>query len=286
MEAVAKVHVHPVVLLSIIDAYEKRPDFNDQIIGTLLGMLCYYKFTFITGTFEKGIIEVTHCFPVPHKVHKGEVSMRINFSQTMLGLERKVSRYSRPVGWFSTGSDVTEAAHLIHKDNYMKSLKNPIFLLVNPNLIVGEKMSIQAFQSHNIGVPYGTVGSIFLPLEVNLQFYDTERCAVDMMTGDVLNGGEDSSEPKCDLSYLYNLTNRLVALLEKINSKLEGYAKGEKESIDSGLGMAISRLLFATPKLDAENVEDLISSSFKDLLMVTYLTNMIRAHAKILSIAH
>nr|CDS30317.1 eukaryotic translation initiation factor 3 [Hymenolepis microstoma] len=213
MEAVARVHVHPVVLLSIVDAYEKRPEFNDQIIGTLLGM-----------------------------VHDGEVSMKLSFSQTMLSLERKVSRYSRPVGWFSTGSEVTEAEHLIHKDNYKKSQKNPIFLLVNPNLMFGEKMSIQAFQSQCIG-------------------------------------------PKGDLSYLYNLTNRLLALLEKVNSKVEDYAKGEKP-VDSDLGMAISRLLFATPKLDAENVEDLISSSFKDLLMVTYLTNMIRAHAKILSIAH
>ncbi|VDO06888.1 unnamed protein product [Rodentolepis nana] len=256
MEAFARVHVHPVVLLSIIDAYEKRPDFNDQIIGTLLGM-----------------------------VHDGEVSMKLSFSQTMLSLERKVSRYSRPVGWFSTGSDVTEAEHLIHKDNYKKSQKNPIFLLVNPNLIVSEKMSIQAFQSQCIGVPGGTMGTIFLPLEVNLQFYDTERCVVDMMNEDVLNGGESASEPKGDLSYLYNLTNRLLALLEKVNSKVEDYAKGDK-SVDSDLGMAISRLLFATPKLDAENVEDLISSSFKDLLMVTYLTNMIRAHAKILSIAH
>lgn len=38
MEAVAKVHVHPVVLLSIIDSYERRPDFEDQIVGTLLGL--------------------------------------------------------------------------------------------------------------------------------------------------------------------------------------------------------------------------------------------------------
>lgn len=45
---------------------------------------------FSSGTFEKGIIEVTHSFPVPHKVFKGEVSIRLNYAHTMLKLERKV----------------------------------------------------------------------------------------------------------------------------------------------------------------------------------------------------
>ncbi|KAM7542376.1 hypothetical protein Aperf_G00000001248 [Anoplocephala perfoliata] len=274
MEAVAKVHVHPVVLLSIIDSYERRTAFEDQIVGTLL------------GTFEKGIIEVTHSFPVLYKVSNGEVSIRINYAHTMLKLERRVSRYSRPVGWYSTGSDVTEAAHLIHRDNYMRSFKNPIFLLVNPNLNFGEKMSIQAFQSHNIGIPDGTMGSIFFPLQVNLQFFDTERCAVDMMLADILNKDNQLSEAKDDLSYLYNLTTRLLSLLEKVNAKVEAYAKGSNTPMDSELGMSIARLLFSIPKLDADNVEDLISSSFKDLLMVTYLTNLIRSHTKLLSIAH
>lgn len=93
-------------------------------------------------------------------------------------------------------------------------------------------------------------------------------------------------QAKDDLSYLYNLTTRLLSLLEKVNAKVEAYAKGSNTPIDSELGMAIARLLFSTPKLDSDNVEDLISSSFKDLLMVTYLTNLIRSHTKLLSIAH
>ena len=38
MEAVAKVHVHPVVLLSIIDSYERRNEDSQNVVGTLLGM--------------------------------------------------------------------------------------------------------------------------------------------------------------------------------------------------------------------------------------------------------
>lgn len=73
-------------------------------------------------------------------------------------------------------------------------------------------------------------------------------------------------------------------MLKKIITKVE--AASATDNGDSELGMAISRLLFATPKLDSDNVEELVSSSFKDLLMVTYLTNMIRSHTKLLSLAH
>ncbi len=37
MEAVAKVHVHPVVLLSIIDSFERRKKDANNVVGTLLG---------------------------------------------------------------------------------------------------------------------------------------------------------------------------------------------------------------------------------------------------------
>ncbi|KAL5105455.1 Eukaryotic translation initiation factor 3 subunit F [Taenia crassiceps] len=273
MEDVAKVHVHPVVLLSIIDSYERRNEDAQNVVGTLL------------GTFEKGIIEVTHSFSVPHKESKTDVSMDFEFGRAMLNLERKVNRNLRPVGWYATGSEVTESSLLIHQDYYMKHVKNPIFLLVNPNLEIGKKMSIQAFQSRTIGIPDGTMGTMFLSLEVNLEFFDTERCAVDMMVADSLTKENQLSEAADDLSYLYKLTGRLLSMLERVNKKVEAFANGEQPA-DSELGMAIARLIFSTPKLDSDNVEDLISSSFKDLLMVTYLTNLIRSHTKLLSLAH
>ena len=35
-------NVHPVVLFSIVDSYERRTDENARVIGTLLGMLPFY----------------------------------------------------------------------------------------------------------------------------------------------------------------------------------------------------------------------------------------------------
>lgn len=74
-------------------------------------------------------------------------------------------------------------------------------------------------------------------------------------------------------------------MLGPVRAKVGEMANGERPA-DNEVGLAIARLLFATPKLDSDNVEELISSSFKDLLMVTYLTNLIRSHTKLLNLAH
>lgn len=59
---VKKVLIHPVVLFSIVDAYERRNEEAKRVIGTLLGVV------------DKGVIEVKSCFGVPHNESADEVS--------------------------------------------------------------------------------------------------------------------------------------------------------------------------------------------------------------------
>ena len=49
------VKIHPTVLFTIIDAYERRNEKMTRVVGTLL------------GTNIGGNIEVTDCFVVPHR---------------------------------------------------------------------------------------------------------------------------------------------------------------------------------------------------------------------------
>lgn len=53
--------VHPVVLFQIVDAYERRNADSQRVIGTLL------------GSVDKGIVEASNCFCVPHKVNSNSV---------------------------------------------------------------------------------------------------------------------------------------------------------------------------------------------------------------------
>lgn len=57
------VKVHPVVLLQICDAYIRRNEKQERVIGTLLGVA------------SDGRIQVNRCYVVPHNESADQVSL-------------------------------------------------------------------------------------------------------------------------------------------------------------------------------------------------------------------
>lgn len=92
------VRVHPVVLFTIVDAYERRNESQERVIGTLLG-----------SQDKSGAVEVTNSFVVQHREQNGEVAIDIDVAKELLDLYRRVNASENIVGWFSTGTtDVNE----------------------------------------------------------------------------------------------------------------------------------------------------------------------------------
>ena len=110
------VKVHPVVLFSIADSYERRPAESHRVIGTLV------------GNVDKQCIEVTNCFCIPHKEHEDKVEADIAYAQEMFELNKKVAPHEALVGWFATGSEITSHSALIH-DYYARETKVSYFYL-------------------------------------------------------------------------------------------------------------------------------------------------------------
>ncbi|CAL8087499.1 unnamed protein product [Calicophoron daubneyi] len=273
MESGRTVHIHPVVIASIVDAYERRDKDSERVIGTLL------------GTFGKGIIEVTNCFGVPHLESETDVQMDFEFGKNMSQLERKVNSAQRIVGWYATGNEITEHFKLIHQDYYMQSVNtNVLFLLVDTSLTVGDKLGLKAYLSRPLGIPGGSRGIVFVPLEVEIEFYGAERCAVEMMASAIDPKSNFQPELGDDMLHLVQLSKHLITMLEQVISYVEDVLSGKRPA-DPNIGRAIAQLIFSIPKLDPAQLESLINSSYKDLLMITYLTNLIRTHLKLLNLA-
>lgn len=81
------VKVHPVVLFSICDAYIRRKEHQDRVIGTLLGVV-------VDGT-----IEVKNCYVVPHNESSEQVMVDVVHHKTMFELHQKVAPQEVIVGW-------------------------------------------------------------------------------------------------------------------------------------------------------------------------------------------
>ena len=83
--------------------------------------------------------------------------------------------------------------------------------------------------------------------------------------------------------YLYQLSQHLNTMLDQVIRYVENVLDGKRPA-DPNIGRAIAQLIFSIPKLDPDHLEQLINSSYKDLLMITYLTNLIRTHLKLLNL--
>merc|ERR1711862_920037 len=87
-----------------------------------------------------------------------------------------------------------------------------------------------------------------------------------------------------DMLHLYQLTLHIKSMLDQVIGYVESVLSG-KATADPKIGRAIAQLVFLMPKLDPNHLESLINSSYKDLLMVTYLSNQIRTHVKLINLA-
>lgn len=62
------------------------------VILTLLFFFC------IPGSVDKGVVEVTNCFCVPHKEHDDQVEAELSYALDLYDLNRKVNPNENVVG--------------------------------------------------------------------------------------------------------------------------------------------------------------------------------------------
>lgn len=87
---VQRVHAHPAVLASVLDAHLRRNTQQDRVFGTLLGV----------RDVQAGTVELRNAFGVPYEVRgKGQVTIDMDHHRAMLDLHLKVNPREVVVGW-------------------------------------------------------------------------------------------------------------------------------------------------------------------------------------------
>ncbi|CAI9731519.1 eukaryotic translation initiation factor 3 subunit F-like [Octopus vulgaris] len=253
--------VHPVVLFSIVDAYERRQEDAHRVIGTLL------------GTCEKGAVEVSNCFTVPHNESEDEVAVDIEYARNMYDLHRKVNSSEVIVGWFSSSGEISEYSVLIH-EYYAREAKNPVHITVDTSLMTG-KMGVKAFISTPMGVANKSTGIMFTPVNVEIIKYETEQVAINLIRESQLSS-KRSVSMVTDLQQVDILCGRLQSMLAIVQQYVEDVLDG-KIAPDNSTGRFLMELIHSVPMIDPDEFSAMLNANIKDLLMVTYLSNLTRA---------
>jgi len=91
--------VHPTVLLSVVDHYNRlAKDTKKRVIGTLMGEYG-----------DQGVLEVTNCYAVPFEEDKDEPNIWFFdhiYHENMFNMMRKINSREKIIGWYSTGPDI------------------------------------------------------------------------------------------------------------------------------------------------------------------------------------
>jgi len=250
--------VHPVVLFSIVDSFERRNEGATRVIGTLL------------GSYDKGSVEITNSFCVPHNESEDEVAVDLEFAKNMFELHKKVNPSEVIVGWYATGNEVKEQSVLIH-DYYTRETTQPIHLTVDTTL-QGSHMGIKAYVSTPMGVPNKTVGTMFTPLPVDVVAYDAESVGVHM-TNRGRSVQKRSIEFAPDLDQVSTASRQILETLETVIAYVDDVLAG-KVTADNTIGRSLLDLVHCVPQMDAGEFEDMLNSNMKDLLTVVYLSQL------------
>merc|ERR1712110_900478 len=93
-----KVIVHPIVLLSAVDHYNRvAKNTKKRVVGMLL------------GESSKGVLDVTSSYAVPFEEDERDPSIWFldhSFHEAMFAMFKKVNARERLVGWYSTGPKI------------------------------------------------------------------------------------------------------------------------------------------------------------------------------------
>jgi len=257
--------VHPTVLFQIINAYERRNLDRTSILGTLL------------GTVDKTSVEVTNCFVVPHSIspHDGTVSIEMHIADTMYKLNKQVHPAEVIVGWWTTGFEVTSIAVPIN-DYYARQCLNPVHLLVDTTMRTG-RMSIKGFVQVDIGVPDGSQGAMFSPIPVEIAQYPPEAVALKTLLKTRISG---KVEPLGELAQISESTGELEECLSMVLAYVEDVLS-DRIPPDNSIGRNLLKLVQVVPKMSRTDMDTMLNSNIKDLLMSMYLAQLTRVQAQL-----
>jgi len=259
------VKVHPVVLFSIADSYERRNADSHRVIGTLV------------GSVDKQSIEVTNCFCIPHKEYEERVEADIVYAQEMFELNKKVAPHESLVGWFATGSDITSHSALIH-DYYARETKDPIHLTLDTTLHSG-RVNMKAYVFVPIGVPGATSGSMFTPVKVEMIATEPEVAGLDLLHK-TKHSKTRSVEPLPELKKIAEAADKNEMMLDIVIRYVEAVLAGTEEP-DTSVGRALVDLVQSVPKMDPVKFEAMLNSNMRDLLMVIYLSSLVKTQLQL-----
>lgn len=283
-----KVIVHPLVLLSAVDHYNRvAKDTSNRVVGVLLGEVDRF-----------GNVDVLNSFAVPFEEDATNPDVWFldhNFLDNMFAMYRKVSARERIIGWYSTGPKIRKSDIDIHQLFMERYLRHPVYVIIDVKMNTTTTTTTTHTSHNDLGVNAGIPTDAYMAvmeredelsqpqwtfkhLESEIGALEAEEIGVEHLLRDVKDVNISSLSTSVD-----NRLNGLRALrgrLAEIDQYLALVASSENESegmpINQTILYQLQNMFNLLPKLD-ESKEKSLTIKTNDAMMTMYLSSMLRS---------
>ncbi|EFJ21414.1 hypothetical protein SELMODRAFT_174670 [Selaginella moellendorffii] len=265
-QGIDKVVVHPLVLLSIVDNYNRvAKDTRKRVLGVLLG-----------ATF-RGRVDITNSYAVPFEEDDRDPSIWFldhNYHEAMFDMFKRINAKEHVVGWYSTGPKLRENDLDIH-ELFRNYAPNPVLVIIDVQpreLAIPTKAYYSIEDVKENATQKSQKAFVHVPSEIGA--YEAEEIGVEHLLRDVKDATVSTlaTEIGAKLQSLKGLEARLKEIRAYLDNVVEG-----RLPLNHGILYHLQDVFNLLPNL---NVQELFRSfvvKTNDMMLVIYLSSLIRS---------
>lgn len=266
MNGIDKVIVHPLVLLSVVDHYNRvAKGTKRRVVGILLGEYC------------KGQWDVTNSYAVPFEEDAKDPTIWFldhNFHEEMHAMFKKVNAKEKVLGWYSTGPKI-RPSDLEINELIRRYTKEPVLCIVDVNPKDDLEIPTATYISvENAPEQQSVAKRTFRHIPSEIGANEAEEVGVEHLLRNISDTTISSvaDQVQAKLASLHSLKKRM----SEINSYLDNVIAG-KVPPNHQIMYNIQDVLNLCPDLMDEKLIKSISFVNNDNSLVIYLASIVRS---------
>lgn len=241
------VSIQPQAIFAILDHSLRRPQDQERVIGTLLGVRS-----------EDGTeVEIRNCYAVPHTETQEQVEVDMDYQKQMLQLHLRANPKEVLLGWYATSSDLNTFSALIQNFYGQQgdgTWPHPAIHLT-VSTVPGKDIEAKTYISAPVGVTAERAADscLFIPVPHEIKYGEAERNGLELVSG--AKDREDRSQMlQTDIESLERAIEQVLEMIERVSNYVSNVLDEEAEP-SSALGQFLMNTLSLAPKVDPQDIE-------------------------------
>ncbi|KAK1938497.1 putative 26S proteasome regulatory particle non-ATPase subunit8 [Babesia divergens] len=258
-----KVVVHPMVLLSVVDHYNRSAQGTSRrVVGTILGEII------------DGDIHVTNSYAVPFEEDAKNPLVWFfdhNYHENIFIMFKKINTKEKVLGWYSTGPKCKPADLEIH-ELYRKYCPNPIYIIVDINQ--KDELPVEAYISVEEPTSDSRFRRTFAHVPSEMGAFEAEEVGMEHLLRDLTNVTTSTLSKKVEskIAALKSLITKLAEIVEYLKGVTNGVY-----NLNPAIIYLLQDILNLFPTTDSDELTEAFTINMNDTTLALYIGSIIRA---------